>query len=70
MRVVEEALPRAFVLENVEGLGYQGKSEGLAFLLWHIEKINKRAKVSYVPEFQVLLAADYGVPQLRARFIL
>lgn len=70
MRVVEEALPRAFVLENVEGLGYQGKAEGLAFLLRHIEKINKLAKVTYEPVFRVLRAADYGVPQLRARFIL
>lgn len=70
MRVVEESLPKVFLLENVEGLGYAGKAEGLAFLLRHINKINKRAKVRYKPEFRVLLAADYGVPQLRARFIL
>jgi DNA (cytosine-5)-methyltransferase 1 len=70
MRVVEEALPRAFVLENVEGLGYTGKSEGLDFLLDHIRRINRRAKVRYVPSFRVLKAADYGVPQLRARFFM
>src|SRR5271165_6430745 len=33
LRVVEEAQPRAFLLENVEGLAYSGKDEGLRLLL-------------------------------------
>lgn len=70
MRVVEEALPRAFLLENVEGLSYSGKNEGLDLLLGHVEEINKRHKVNYRPCFQVVRAADYGVPQLRERFIM
>ena len=70
MRVVEEALPGVFMLENVEGLGYAGKSEGLEFLLDHIERLNRRAKVCYAPSFKVLRAADHGVPQLRTRFFL
>jgi DNA (cytosine-5)-methyltransferase 1 len=70
MRVVEEALPRAFVLENVEGLAYSEKNEGLAFVLRMIERINARARVSYTPAFRVLCAADYGVPQLRYRLLL
>lgn len=70
MRVVEEALPRAFVLENVEGLAYTEKNEGLSLVLDMIAAINKRQKVRYEPTFRVLCAADYGVPQLRYRLIL
>ena len=70
LRVVEEALPRAFLLENVEGLAYSGKDEGLRLLLDEINRINKRTKSNYRPDFQVLNAADYGVPQLRERVFL
>ncbi len=70
VRVVEEALPRAFLLENVEGLAYSGKDEGLRLLLDRIAEINKRTKSNYAPIFQVVSAASYGVPQLRERVIL
>ncbi|MGQ0506119.1 MAG: DNA cytosine methyltransferase [Myxococcaceae bacterium] len=70
LRVVEEALPRAFVLENVEGLAFSGKDEGLRLLLDRIEGINKRMRTNYRPVFKVLNAADYGVPQIRERFFL
>src|SRR5690606_4457240 len=32
MRVLAEARPRAFLLENVEGLGFRGKDEGLKLI--------------------------------------
>ena len=32
MRVLEDTLPHAFVLENVGGMAYAGKAEGVAFL--------------------------------------
>jgi DNA (cytosine-5)-methyltransferase 1 len=67
LRVVEEALPRAFLLENVEGLTYSGKDEGLRLLLNEIARINRRTKSSYRPVVQVLNAAEFGVPQLRER---
>lgn len=70
MRVVEEALPRAFLLENVEGLAYEGKNEGLTFVLDLVDKINRRQKTRYTPVFKVMCAADYGVPQLRNRLFL
>jgi len=70
MRVVEEARPRAFVLENVTGLAYSGKDEGLQQLLEQIAGINRRIGTNYRPYFRVLKAADYGVPQLRERFFL
>lgn len=70
MRVVEEALPRVFVLENVEGLAYSGKDEGLQLLLERIEQINRRTRSRYVAALKVLNAADYGVPQIRERVIV
>jgi len=70
LRVVEEALPRAFVLENVEGLAYQGKDEGLRLLLERIDGINRRTRSKYAPHYMLLNAADHGVPQLRQRFVL
>ncbi len=70
MRVVGEALPKAFLLENVGGLAFSGKDEGLKLLLDKIERINKKTKSKYVPHYQVVNAAAYGVPQLRERFIL
>jgi DNA (cytosine-5)-methyltransferase 1 len=67
LRVLEEAKPRAFLLENVEGLAYSGKDEGLRHLIDGIERINRRTKSAYRPVVQVLNAATFGVPQLRER---
>jgi len=70
LRVVEEALPRAFVLENVGGLAFSGKDEGLRLLLDRIERLNAKQGTAYRPRWKVLGAADFGVPQLRERFFL
>jgi DNA (cytosine-5)-methyltransferase 1 len=70
MRVVEEAQPKTFVLENVTGLAYAGKDEGLQHLLEQIAGINRRAKTNYRPFGRVLKAAEFGVPQLRERYFL
>jgi DNA (cytosine-5)-methyltransferase 1 len=70
MRVVEDTLPRVFLLENVEGLTYSDKAEGLQLLVARIREINKKTKSNYRPYSTVLKAADYGVPQLRTRFIM
>ena len=70
MRVLEDALPRTFVLENVEGLAYSKKNEGLQLLLERVQEINRRTGSNYQPTFRVLKAADYGVPQMRGRFFM
>ncbi len=70
LRVVEDTLPKTFLLENVSGMAYSGKEEGLQLLLSRIDDINRRQGTKYSPVFQVLRAADYGVPQNRERFIL
>jgi DNA (cytosine-5)-methyltransferase 1 len=53
-------LPRAVMLENVPGL-----AETHRFKLF----IARMRKLGYVGEFEVLDAADYGVPQRRRRLI-
>jgi len=70
LRVLEEALPAAFLLENVEGLAYKGKSEGLELLLERIAAINVRRSTAYNPVVIRVNAADYGVPQLRNRVLV
>lgn len=70
LRVVEETLPRAFLLENVEGLAYSGKAEGLELILRRIKSINRQTRSNYQPVFKVLRAVDYGVPQQRERVIM
>jgi DNA (cytosine-5)-methyltransferase 1 len=70
MRVLEETLPQVFLLENVEGLAFSRKDEGLELLRSLVNDINRRAKTRYRPEFRVVKAAEYGVPQLRERFIM
>lgn len=67
LRVLEDAQPRALLLENVYGLAYRGKDEGLNRILRGIEEINERAGTNYRPVWKVLNAASYGVPQLRER---
>ena len=67
---MEEARPRVVLLENVEGLAYSGKDDGLRMLLAGFEAINRRTKSAYRPMAAVLNAASYGVPQLRERVFL
>lgn len=70
LRVVEEVQPRALLLENVFGIAYSEKNEGLQRLLKEIDRINRRTGTAYRPKIAVLNAASYGVPQLRERFFL
>lgn len=70
LRVVDETLPKVFVLENVSGLAYSGKDEGLQLVLDHVRRTNERHRTRYDPKWKVLSAADFGVPQIRERFFL
>ncbi|WP_164963514.1 DNA cytosine methyltransferase [Rubrivivax sp. JA1026] len=67
LRVLEEVRPKAFLLENVEGLAFGGKDEGLRLLLQAIGRINVASGTAYRPVVVTLNAADYGVPQTRTR---
>jgi DNA (cytosine-5)-methyltransferase 1 len=70
LRVLEEAQPRCFLLENVEGLGFRGKDEGLTLIREALAGINERVGTRYSATVAVLNAADYGVPQLRRRLFV
>ncbi|WLA38500.1 DNA cytosine methyltransferase [Bradyrhizobium elkanii] len=70
LRVVRDTQPKTLLLENVYGLAYAGKSEGLDRILDGIRDINKKAKTRYAPVWAVLDAAGYGVPQRRERIFL
>lgn len=70
LRVLKETKPKAFLLENVYGLVYKQKDEGLRYLLNGIDKLNEQTGTNYSVEWRVLNAANYGVPQLRERVFL
>lgn len=70
LRVLRETRPRAFLLENVEGLGFRGKDEGLRLISSTIEDINRACGTSYQLNVAVLNAAEFGVPQLRRRLFV
>lgn len=70
LRVLRDLRPRAFLLENVTGLAYKGKDEGLRHLLNGIEQVNREAGTNYRVDWQMLNAAHFGVPQSRERVFL
>lgn len=70
MRVLEDTLPHAFILENVFGLAYKGKDEGLRYLENTINEINNRNKVNYTFKWQVINTAHFGVSQIRERVFI
>jgi DNA (cytosine-5)-methyltransferase 1 len=67
LRVLRDLKPKAFLLENVPGLAYNGKSEGLRLLAQTIRGINADSGTGYSFEVKLLKAAEYGVPQERER---
>jgi DNA (cytosine-5)-methyltransferase 1 len=66
MEIVGHALPRCVLIENVEGF----RQEGLRFLLAAFRDTNRMFGTSYRPTWNILNAADYGVPQTRRRLFL
>jgi len=70
LRVLAGTLPRAFVMENVEGLAYRGKDEGLRLFLRRVAAINRKTGTRYRPVTVTVNAADHGVPQHRTRVLV
>jgi DNA (cytosine-5)-methyltransferase 1 len=68
--VVEATLPRVLLLENVQGLAFPGKDEGLRLIERGLRKINKEHSTSYIPQVIAINAAAFGVPQMRERVFL
>lgn len=70
LRILRDTQPRAFLLENVYGLAYAGKDEGLRHILDGIDQINRVAGTRYKVTWRVINCAEYGVPQIRERVFL
>lgn len=70
LRVLRDTLPKAFLLENVPGLAYRGKNEGLDLIERTVAVINRERGVNYDIRLMKLNAAWFGVPQLRERVFL
>jgi DNA (cytosine-5)-methyltransferase 1 len=70
MKCVQELQPTVFVLENVHGISYSGKEEGFQLLRRLTSQINRKLGSSYALSWNVLNAAEYGIPQIRTRFFL
>lgn len=64
VRVVREIRPRAFMMENVQGL------TTTRFMPYLEAKIDELRSLGYDVHWQVLNAADYGVPQNRRRLFV
>lgn len=64
LRLVEEIVPRAVMIENVRGF------LDPAFDNYRQEILDKLDLLGYKPQIQLLQASDYGVPQLRPRVVI
>ena len=64
LRIVKHSKPRAVLFENVPGLATA------KFSTYREELLISLSRLGYVPEWRVLQSADFGVPQLRPRFVL
>jgi DNA (cytosine-5)-methyltransferase 1 len=64
LQLVEEMQPRAVLFENVQGFA------SAKFEAYRLELLRKLTSLGFQPDWRVLQASDFGVPQLRPRFIL
>lgn len=64
LEIVRDAAPKAIMLENVRGLSQP------RFDSYRAEIIEKLDQMGYESFWTLLNSSDYGVPQLRPRFIL
>lgn len=69
VRYAKVIQPRAIMIEQVKGLltakDLSGKRGGV-----FEQFINELEELDYVPKWRVMLAADYGIPQLRERVFI
>jgi DNA (cytosine-5)-methyltransferase 1 len=70
LRILRDARPRTFLLENVYGLAYEGKDEGLRYILDGIAQINRETGAGYKVSWKVINCAEHGVPQIRERLFM
>jgi DNA (cytosine-5)-methyltransferase 1 len=64
LNIIAKIKPRAVMLENVQGLA------STKFKDYRENLLKRLSRLGYEVEWRVLNASDFGVPQLRPRFIL
>ena len=64
LRIIEEARPAAVLLENVRGFG---SPRFEPYRKWLVEELDG---LGYEADGRLLQASDFGVPQLRPRFVV
>ncbi|HEU0205795.1 MAG TPA: DNA cytosine methyltransferase [Pseudolysinimonas sp.] len=64
LRLVREARPAAVMLENVKGLA------SARFATYRSSILGELESMGYATSWQLLYSSEFGVPQLRPRFIL
>jgi DNA (cytosine-5)-methyltransferase 1 len=64
LRLIDESEPRAVLLENVRGLGTR------RFDNYRAQVLSQLHQLGYDSWWDLVQASDYGVPQLRPRFVL
>jgi len=64
LRVIRAVKPRAILLENVRGFAAPKFDD------YRKKIISRLKRMGYTSEWKVLQASDFGVPQLRPRFVL
>ena len=70
LRILRDTLPKTFLLENVTGLAFKNKDEGLRLLIDGIDRINCETGSNYTVTCKSLKCANFGVPQLRERVFM
>ena len=71
-RVVREALPKAFVMENVQGMVNWESGKALDAVMNELREpvIYEGTQYNYEVNYHILNAADYGVAQFRERLFI
>ncbi|MEQ9426954.1 MAG: DNA (cytosine-5-)-methyltransferase [Cyclobacteriaceae bacterium] len=72
VRVVKEALPIAFIMENVKGMINWDRGRAITEIMSQFKKpiVHNEEVYRYDVSYRVLNAADYGAPQFRERVFI
>lgn len=70
LRIIKEIYPPFILMENVPGIVTDFNSSILSEFIRKLENKRGKKEERYIIRKDVLNAADYGVPQLRKRFVL
>jgi DNA (cytosine-5)-methyltransferase 1 len=67
---LRELTPSSFILENVAGLAFKGKDDGLQYIRRTVAAINRKRRTRYSFTVVKINAANFGVPQIRERIFV